>query len=247
MRLKGRIAVISGASGGLGQAIAVRLAEEGADIAIIDRQSSAESAEKIRAVGVRCLDYAGDVSAEADVAGFAAQVRQSLGPCDIVVNNAAIMGKYSFDQLTLDIWQNFFAVNVNGQFLMARTFLADLKRSAAGRVINIASSSVWRSVPLMIPYIAAKGAVLGFTNSLATELGPHGVTVNAIAPGIVRTPGMAGLDGAEDTFAMVSAMQVIKRDQEPADAAAMAAFLASDEASFITGQVLVVDGGLTRR
>ena len=246
-RLAGRIAVITGAAGGLGQAMAERLASEGADIAVADRSNADETRRLVEGRGRAFFGAECDVSSPDQVSSFAADVRSALGPADILINNAAVMNKVGFEDLEFNEWQRFMSVNVGGAFLIAKAFLEDLKRSKAGRIINMASTSYWMSVPQFVPYVSAKGALAGFTNSLATDLGVHGITVNSIAPSLVRTPGSESMSGAEGDYALLVSMQVLKREQTPADVAGVAAFLASDDAAFITGQIIVVDGGLTRR
>jgi len=245
-RLKGRVAVITGGAGGIGQAIAERLASEGASIAVADVASTDETKRMVEEKGQRFLGIKCDVSAPADVQEFAACVSSDLGPVDILVNNAIVVEMASFEDVTFDQWKSTFAVNVHGYFLMVKAVLGDLKRSKAGRIINMSSTSFWRNVPSLVPYVAAKGGVFGFTNALATDLGKYDITVNAIAPGLVRTPATRRIQ-TEARFAELIEMQVLKKELTPADVAGVASFLASDDASLMTGQVMVVDGGLTRR
>lgn len=244
--LEGRTAVVTGAAGGLGQAIAERFAAEGANVAVADKAKLDATRGLVEQHGRRFFGSSCDVSDPAQVAQFAAAVRSELGSVDIVVNNAAIAKKVSFDDLTFDEWLRFFAINVHGYFLTAKAFLEDLKRSRAGRVINMTSTSVWLGGPAFTPYVSAKGAINGFTNSLATDLGTYGITVNGIAPSLVRTPATSAIH-QDEGFGRVVAMQALKREQTPQDVAGVAAFLASDAGAFITGQIMVVDGGLTRR
>lgn len=245
--LVGRIAVITGGGRGIGQAIAERFAHEGADIAVADIGDAGETEALVRAAGARFCSGRLDVSQPDSVQEFARQVRLELGRADIVVNNAGIMGKISFDDLSFEDWKRFQQINLDSQFLMAKAFLEDLKQSSAGRIINMASNSVWTTLPQSVHYITTKAAILGFTSSLATELGPFGIAVNAIAPSLVRTPGRSEFAGAEADYAMVAARQVLRRVQTPVDITGAATFLASEDGGFITGQTIAVDGGLTRR
>ena len=245
-RLSGKVAVITGAAGGIGQAIAERFAAEGANIAVADRQAADETGRLVQAHGVKFLGLTCDVSDQQAVERFAEKVRAEMGRVDILYNNAAIIGKAPFEELAFETWKSFFAVNLDGYFLMAKAFLPDLKKSGAGRIINMTSTSVWVGMPNMVHYITTKAAIMGFTNSLATELGAHGITVNAIAPSIVRTRTTEGLE-PEAVFSMLAGMQALNRTQQPQDLTGAALFLASADAGFITGQTIVVDGGMTRR
>jgi 3-oxoacyl-[acyl-carrier protein] reductase len=245
-RLAGRVAVITGGAGGIGQSIAARMATEGADIAVADVKPADETQALVEAAGRRFFAVPCDVSSEADVNRFAAGVHDALGPVDIIVNNAAIGLVLPFEEITFEQWSGLFAVNVNGAFLTVKAFLDDLKRSAAGRVINITSTAYWQGPPSFVAYVSTKGALQGFTHTLATDLGAYDVTVNAIAPHLLRTP-MTEWQLPDAVFEAQAQHQSIKREQVPDDVAKLAVFLASDEASFITGQVHLSDGGLLRR
>ena len=245
-RLAGRIVVITGAAGGLGQAFAEGFAEAGADVAGIDMGGMDETARKVERAGRRFAGYQGDLSDPLAVTRFAELTRERLGRVDVVVNNAGIFRRIAFDDLDITTWRSFFAVNVDGAFLTTQAFVNDLRASPAGRVINLSSSSVSLNVPDFVHYITTKAALIGFTSSLAAILGKDGVTVNAIAPGLIRTPGTERHDG-EETFAAIASMQAIHHAQVPADIVGTAVFLASDAAAMITGQTIAVDGGLTRR
>jgi NAD(P)-dependent dehydrogenase (short-subunit alcohol dehydrogenase family) len=245
-RLAGRTAVITGGSAGIGQEIARKLSSEGADIAVADVSPADETRALVEANGRRFFSAKADVSDEAQVNAFAAQVRDALGRADIVVNNAAIVLLGDFDQVTFEQWSQTFSVNVNGAFLTAKAFLEDLKHSSAGRVINITSASYWKTPPPFVSYISAKGAINGLTHVLATNLAKYDVTVNAVAPSLVRTA-TASQHMSEEFFDQTVQLQDLKRVQTPEDVVGTVAFLASDEAAFITGQVIAVDGGVTRR
>ncbi|MFG2026514.1 SDR family NAD(P)-dependent oxidoreductase [Streptomyces sp. NPDC048825] len=245
-RLAGKIAVVTGGSAGIGQEIARKLSSEGADIAVADVDAANDTQGFVEGNGRRFFSTKVDVSDEAQVNAFAAEVRDALGRVDIVVNNAGIVPFADIDDVTFEQWNKVFAVNVNGAFLTVKAFLEDLKQSDTGRVINITSGSYWTSPPPFVAYVSSKGALNGFTSVLAANLAKHDVTVNAVAPGLVPTA-KALQSAGEQFFDMTVQMQNLKRRQTTADVANTVAFLAGDEAAFITGQILAVDGGLTRR
>jgi NAD(P)-dependent dehydrogenase (short-subunit alcohol dehydrogenase family) len=246
VRLKGKVAVITGGASGIGQALAERFALEGADIAVVDSKSADATGKLVSTHGRKFISVTCDVSNPKEVEAGARQIREALSGADILVNNAAIFGKSSFEELSFEQWRSLLAVNLDGAFLMTKTFLPDLKKSGGGRIINMTSTTVWSNVPEMVHYITSKASLIGFTTSLATEVGKYGITVNAIAPSLVRTPSSMTLN-SEEVFTTLANMQVINRTQLPTDITGAAVFLASEDAAFITAQVIAVDGGLTRR
>ena len=247
----GRIAVISGAASGIGQASAVRLAEEGARIVVADRENAKQTLDLITAAGGIATAIVCDVSDPASVAALKNAVEANIGLCDILVNNAGIYPTQRFDEITFEDWRRVLSVNLDSMFLMTKAFAGGMRQRGWGRVINIASDTVSLLVPEFVHYITSKAGVIGFTRSIATEFGAQGVTANAIAPGLTRPPGslsrkQAGGMSNDDLFALLANMQSIKRSEEVSDLVGAVSFLASDDAAFITGQTLYVNGGLTR-
>jgi NAD(P)-dependent dehydrogenase (short-subunit alcohol dehydrogenase family) len=250
-RLAGKTVVISGAASGIGQASAVRLGEDGARVFIADRAEAGETLQMIAKVGGEATAVRCDISDPASVEALRQQVERSAGHCDILVNNAGIYPMQPFDEITFADWRRVLSVNLDSMFLMTKALSDEMRRRHWGRIINIASDTVNLLVPNLIHYITSKAGVIGFTRSLATEFGERGVTVNAIAPGLTRTPGtinqtMPGDMTPEKLFEVMAHTQSIKRSEVAADLAGAVSFLASDDAAFVTGQTLYVNGGLTR-
>ena len=244
--------MISGAASGIGQASAIRLAEEGAQIVIADRAKADDTLQKIKAIGGTAIAVQCDISDPASVAKLKEAVEKDGGRCDILVNNAGIYPMQRFDDITFEDWRRVLTVNLDSMFLMTKALSGGMRQRGWGRVINLASDTVSLLVPAFVHYITSKAGVIGFTRSLATEFGEQGVTVNAIAPGLTRTPGtlarkeVPGEISNEGLFEMMANMQSIKRREQVSDLVGAVSFLASEDAGFITGQTLYVNGGLTR-
>jgi NAD(P)-dependent dehydrogenase (short-subunit alcohol dehydrogenase family) len=245
-----KIAVVTGAAAGLGQAFAQRLAQDGAHVVIADVQTADETVQLVQQAGREALACICDVAAPDAVAALAAEVQRRFGRCDILVNNAGIYPVQPFEEVTLSDWRRVMGINLDGTFLCASAFAPGMKQRGWGRIVNLASNTFGMVLPGFTHYIASKGAVIGFTRALATELGPHGVTVNAIAPSLTRTPGTLARQprGAtkDDDYREVASRQAIKQPQQPNDLVGTVSFLTSDDAGFLTGQTLYVDGGLVR-
>jgi NAD(P)-dependent dehydrogenase (short-subunit alcohol dehydrogenase family) len=243
---EGRIAVVTGGANGMGREIALRLARDGADVAVLDLADAAATVAAIEALGRRGIAIACDVTDPDAVAAAAKRVADELGVVGIVVNNVGIYPYDKFTDIDLERWRRVMRINVDSVFIVSAAFLPPMRERRWGRIVNMASNTFHGGdYPSYVHYITSKGAVIGFTRALASEVGPDGVTVNGIAPGLTRTENMAA-NRPDGLFDEVAATQSIKRPQEPDDVAGAVSFLASGDAGFITGQTLPVDGGLAR-
>jgi NAD(P)-dependent dehydrogenase (short-subunit alcohol dehydrogenase family) len=249
---KDKVAVITGAAGGIGQAFAKRLAEDGVHIAIVDLGDASNTVKLVQAAGRDALAVKCDVSSESSVAAMAKEVGNKFSHVDIVVNCAGIFPQKNLEDMTYADWRQVIAINLDGTFLVTMAFVPGMRQRKWGRVVNMASSTLGSVVTGFTHYAASKGGVVGFTRAAATDLAPDGITVNAISPGLTRSPGTlvreprAGLASMDEEFAAIAQMQAIKRVEVPEDLVGAVSFLTSDDAAFMTGQTLNVDGGRVR-
>jgi NAD(P)-dependent dehydrogenase (short-subunit alcohol dehydrogenase family) len=249
---EGKVAVVTGAGQGIGQAYAQRLARDGADILAVDLADTAETLDLIAAAGGRGASVTGDVSLPETAQAVLDAVTSEFGQADILVNNAGIYPMAPFADLDFAFWKRMFAVNLDGMFLLCHALLPGMRERGWGRIVNMSSNTVGLNITHCVPYVASKAGVIGFTRALASEVGVDGVTVNAIAPSLVQTPttmyreaGPGGMSPSDEA-ALIAEMQAVKRPEVPDDLVGAMAFLTSDDARFITAQTLFVDGGLVR-
>ena len=241
--MTGKVALVTGASQGIGRAIADGLAEAGTRIVVADLDRSEEAAASYPdGVGIIC-----DVSQEADVARLVDEVVESCGTIDVLVNNAGLYASLEmrpFDQIPLDEWRRVMDVNVASMFLMCRAVLPVMRQNGGGKIVNISSGTPFRGVPFLLHYVTSKGAIVAFTRALAKEVGKDNVLVNCVAPGFTMSAGVEAHPEVIEKLRDVSvAARTIQRDQVPEDVVGAVVFLCSDGASFVTGQTIVIDGG----
>jgi 3-oxoacyl-[acyl-carrier protein] reductase len=244
-----RVAIVTGAARGIGAATAQRLAVDGLAVAVLDldEKSCADTVESVTSAGGRAIAVGADVSDADQVAAAVARVAAELGPPTVLVNNAGVIRDNMLFKMTEDDWDTVLRVHLRGAFLMSRAAQAHMTRARWGRIVNLSSTSALGNRG-QANYSAAKAGMQGFTKTLAIELGPFGVTVNAIAPGFIvtdMTAATAARTGVDfDTFQKAAAEQIpVRRVGHPADIAHTVSYLVSEGASFVSGQVVYVAGG----
>lgn len=235
----GRVALVTGAGRGIGQAISRLLSERGARLVLLDREDPAETLAALAGEGIKCV---GDVTSDDDWGRVVAEAMRVFGRIDILVNNAGILPFMPFEAVTLDLWRATMAVNLDAHFLSARHIVPIMRANKYGRIVSISSNSVGAAIPGFSAYMASKMGVVGFVRGLSNDVANDGITVNAVMPAFTDTPGTAGAPEAMRQGVIMA--QAIKRIAKPEDIAGSVVFLASDDAAFVTGQTLVADGGM---
>jgi len=243
-RFEGRVAVVSGAARGMGKAVAQRLSQEGATVVAVDINGDGAAATA-KALGGASFAQQCDIGDPDSVTKLFTNVQSKTHKLDVLVNVAAIVPFVPWDQLTFDEWRRVVRVNLDGLYLMCRAGSDLMRKNNYGRIVNFSSNSIFAGTPNMAHYVASKGGVLTFTRALATELGAYKITANSVCPGLTDTEGVQQTPH-KDAFGFVEMLQAIKGKGVPADIVPAVAFLASEEAHWITGQALNVDAGMVR-
>lgn len=250
MRLENKVAVVTGSSLGIGRAIALAFAREGAAVTVDYRKHPDDAdavVKEIEGFGGRALAMRADVSSPEDVKGLVQSAVDEFGRLDVMVNNAGIEEKMPFLETPLDVWSRIIAVNLTGAWLGCQEAAKQMvARGEGGRILNVSSVHEDRPMPTNAPYCAAKGGLRMLMRTIAVELAPHGITVNNIAPGAIETPINKNLDEHPEQKEELLSEIPLGRIGKPEEVANLALYLASDDASYVTGSTFTIDGGMMR-
>ena len=245
MRLTDKVVIVTGGAKGIGRAYCLGVAAEGARVVVADIADPKPVVQELEGRGAQALGVECDVSREEDTTRLATETLAHFGRIDVLVNNAALYGtlkRRPFMDIPVEEWDRVMAINLRGLFLCSRAVFPAMKAQGKGKIVNISSSTFFKGVPDYIHYTTSKGGVVGFTRSLARELGPHGIRVNAIAPGFTVSGENVQNISEERQRGNVEA-RMLKRVERPEDIVGTLVFLASDDSDFVTGQTILVDGG----
>jgi 3-oxoacyl-[acyl-carrier protein] reductase len=243
-KLDGRVAIVTGGAGTIGSAYCRGFAREGASVVVADLGSTDQVVAELTGAGQPAIGVAVDVADQTSTEGMARTVLDEFGRIDVLVNNAAFFKTVTrgpFEDITVEEWDTTMAVNVRGPWLCSRAVIPAMKHQGWGRIINISSNVVWKGVPGFLHYTTSKSALVGFTRAMAREVGDHGITVNNVAPDFIPDDFLREHQPGNE--ALVNAQRAIKRTSVPEDMVGTVLFLSSDEADFITGQAILVNGG----
>jgi NAD(P)-dependent dehydrogenase (short-subunit alcohol dehydrogenase family) len=241
--MRGKVAIVTGASQGIGRAIAEGLAEAGARIVVADLHGAEEAA----AAFPDGLGITADVSSEDDVRRLVGEVVDRCGTVDVLVNNAGLYASLEmrpFERIPVDEWRKVMDVNVASMFLMCREVVPVMRASGGGKIVNISSGTPFRGVPFLLHYVTSKGAIVALTRALAKEVGKDGILVNCVAPGFTMSTGVEAHPEVIEKLRDVSvSARTLQRDQVPEDVVGAVVFLCGPGSDFVTGQTIVIDGG----
>jgi NAD(P)-dependent dehydrogenase (short-subunit alcohol dehydrogenase family) len=250
-RLKDKVAIVTGGGRGIGAAFCEALAEAGAKVVVADVLDGSTTVGRIAERQGRAIWRRTDVTDDGSIAAMLADAEAEFGPADILVNNAGLfadLAKKPFTEIDSAEWDRVMAVNVRGSFACAKAVAPGMIARRRGKIVNIASGTVFKGFVNMMHYVTSKGAVVAMTRCLARELGPHGICVNAIAPGLTMSEAVAvNPEWSGQANAGTIASRAIQREQAPADLVGTLVYLCSDDSNFVTGQTIAVDGGSVMR
>lgn len=246
-RLAGKVAIVTGAAQGIGRTCALGLAAAGAKVCVSDITDPAETVRMILAQGGEVVGTRADVTDQASLDAMVALTMSSFGRVDVLVNNAALFANLrmkAFNDIDNAEWDRVMAVNVRGTWQTIKAATPAMEQSGGGSIINVSSATVFKGAPMLVHYVASKGAIIALTRSLARELGPKSIRINAIAPGLVMSEQVQDHADWKDTNVTVVSQRALKRDSVPEDMLGTVLYLASKDSDFMTGQTIVVDGGV---